>query len=35
VVELTRNRLAAADRHAGRRGVWLRALDRLGLGFDS
>ncbi|MBI5103942.1 MAG: FAD-dependent oxidoreductase [Solirubrobacterales bacterium] len=35
VVQLTRNRLAAADRHAGRRGVWLRTLDRLGLGFDS
>jgi glycine/D-amino acid oxidase-like deaminating enzyme len=35
VVQLTRNRLAAADRHEGRRGVWLRTLDRLGLGFDS
>jgi glycine/D-amino acid oxidase-like deaminating enzyme len=35
VIELTRNRLAAADRDAGRRGVWLRTLDRLGLGFDS
>jgi glycine/D-amino acid oxidase-like deaminating enzyme len=35
VVQLTRNRLAAADRNAGRRGVWLRTLDRLGLGFDS
>ena len=34
-IELTRNRLAAADRRAGRRGVWLRALDRAGLGFDS
>jgi glycine/D-amino acid oxidase-like deaminating enzyme len=34
-IELTRNRLAAADRHAGKRGVWLRTLDRLGLGFDS
>jgi glycine/D-amino acid oxidase-like deaminating enzyme len=34
-IQLTRNRLAAADRHAGRRGVWLRLLDRLGLGFDS
>jgi hypothetical protein len=29
------NRLAAADRNGGRRGVWLRTLDRLGLGFDS
>ena len=35
VIQLTRNRLAAADRRAGRRGVWLRTLDRLGLGFDS
>ena len=35
VIQLTRNRLAAADRHQGRRGVWLRTLDRLGLGFDS
>ncbi len=35
VIQLTRNRLAAADRRAGRRGLWLRALDRFGLGFDS
>jgi glycine/D-amino acid oxidase-like deaminating enzyme len=35
VVQLTRNRLAAADRYEGRRGLWLRTLDRLGLGFDS
>jgi len=35
VIQLTRNRLAAADRHGGRRGIWLRTLDRLGLGFDS
>jgi glycine/D-amino acid oxidase-like deaminating enzyme len=35
VIQLTRNRLAAADRHDGRRGVWLKTLDRLGLGFDS
>jgi len=34
VIQLTRNRLAAADR-SGRRGLWLRTLDRLGLGFDS
>ena len=34
-IQLTRNRLAAADRRAGRRGLWLRALDRAGLGFDS
>jgi glycine/D-amino acid oxidase-like deaminating enzyme len=35
VIQLTRNRLAAADRNEGRRGVWLKTLDRLGLGFDS
>ena len=35
VIQLTRNRLAAADRHDGRRGLWLRTLDRFGLGFDS
>ena len=35
VIQLTRNRLAAADRAEGRRGLWLRTLDRLGLGFDS
>ncbi len=35
VIQLTRNRLAAADRREGRRGLWLRLLDRLGLGFDS
>lgn len=35
VIQLTRNRLAAADRRQGRRGLWLRALERLGLGFDS
>ena len=35
VIGLTRNRLAAADRDDGRRGLWLRTLDRLGLGFDS
>jgi glycine/D-amino acid oxidase-like deaminating enzyme len=35
VIQLTRNRLAAADRRDGRRGLWLGILDRLGLGFDS
>ena len=35
VIQLTRNRLAAADRNDGRRGLWLRTLDKLGLGFDS
>jgi glycine/D-amino acid oxidase-like deaminating enzyme len=35
VIQLTRNRLDAADRNGGRRGLWLRTLDRLGFGFDS
>lgn len=35
VIELTMNRLGAADRAGGRRGAWLRTLDRLGLGFQS
>ncbi len=35
VIQATRNRLAAADANGGRRGLWLRTLDRLGLGFDS
>jgi glycine/D-amino acid oxidase-like deaminating enzyme len=34
-VQLTRWSLARADEHEGRRNLWLRALDRLGLGFDS
>jgi glycine/D-amino acid oxidase-like deaminating enzyme len=34
-IELTRRSLAAADRRQGRRNLWLRILDRLGLGFDS
>ena len=34
-IELTRRALARADARAGRRGPWLRTLDRLGLGFDS
>jgi glycine/D-amino acid oxidase-like deaminating enzyme len=34
-ITLTRRALARADRRDGRRGPWLRALDRLGLGFDS
>lgn len=34
-VQLTRHELARADRNGGRRGAWLRVLDRLGLGFDS
>jgi glycine/D-amino acid oxidase-like deaminating enzyme len=34
-IRVTVNRLAAADRNGGRRGLWLQTLDRLGLGFDS
>ncbi|HEX6515912.1 MAG TPA: FAD-dependent oxidoreductase [Nocardioidaceae bacterium] len=34
-IQLTRRSLARADRRGGHRNVWLRALDRLGLGFDS
>lgn len=34
-IQLTRRALARADRELGRRGPWLRTLDRLGLGFDS
>jgi hypothetical protein len=34
-VELTRRALARADQNEGRRGPWLRALDRVGAGFDS
>jgi glycine/D-amino acid oxidase-like deaminating enzyme len=35
VIALTQRELARADRNEGRRGPWLRTLDRLGLGFDS
>jgi glycine/D-amino acid oxidase-like deaminating enzyme len=34
-IQLTRRALARADARQGRRGPWLRALDRVGLGFDS
>ncbi|CAL9428124.1 Gamma-glutamylputrescine oxidoreductase [Streptomyces sp. enrichment culture] len=34
-IALTKWSLARADAHAGRRNLWLRTLDRLGLGFDS
>ena len=34
-IELTRWSLDRADHREGRRNLWLRALDRLGLGFDS
>lgn len=34
-IALTRWSLARADTHGGRRNLWLRTMDRLGLGFDS
>jgi glycine/D-amino acid oxidase-like deaminating enzyme len=34
-VELVRRELDRADRHEGRRGILLRALDAIGIGFDS
>ncbi|MGH2388339.1 MAG: NAD(P)/FAD-dependent oxidoreductase, partial [Chloroflexota bacterium] len=34
-IQLTRWSLDRADRHEGRRNLWLRTLDRLGLGYDS
>ena len=34
-ITMTRRSLARADAHDGRRDLWLRTLDRLGLGFDS
>jgi len=35
VIQLTRWSIARADRHEGRRNLWLRTLDKVGLGFDS
>ncbi|MGH9068753.1 MAG: NAD(P)/FAD-dependent oxidoreductase, partial [Acidimicrobiales bacterium] len=35
VIALTRRSLARADADGGRRDLWLRSLDRLGLGYDS
>jgi glycine/D-amino acid oxidase-like deaminating enzyme len=35
VIQLTRWSIARADEHDGRRNLWLRTLDRVGLGFDS
>jgi hypothetical protein len=32
---MTRRSIARADTHGGRRDLWLRTLDRVGLGFDS
>jgi len=34
-INLTRWSLARADARAGQRNLWLRALDKVGLGFDS
>jgi glycine/D-amino acid oxidase-like deaminating enzyme len=34
-IALTRRSMEKADRNGGKKDVWLRALDRLGLGFDS
>jgi glycine/D-amino acid oxidase-like deaminating enzyme len=34
-IQLTRWSLARADENQGRRNLWLRALDQIGLGFDS
>ncbi len=34
-IELTRRSIGRADRNDGHRDLWLRTLDRLGLGFDS
>ena len=34
-VDITRRSLQAADADLGRRNLWLRTLDRMGLGFDS
>jgi len=35
VIQATRASIARADKNDGRRDLWLRLLDRLGLGFDS
>jgi len=34
-IQLTRSALARADERGGKRGPWLRVLDRIGAGFDS
>ena len=34
-ISATRKAIASADLNNGKRGLWLRLLDRLGLGFDS
>jgi glycine/D-amino acid oxidase-like deaminating enzyme len=35
IVQFTRRSILAADAHEGRRNLWLRTLDRFGLGFNS
>jgi hypothetical protein len=35
MIELTRRSTEHAELHGGRHNVWLRTLDRFGLGFDS
>jgi glycine/D-amino acid oxidase-like deaminating enzyme len=35
VIQLTRWSIARADRNEGKRNLWLRTLDKVGLGFDS
>ena len=34
-IGITRRAIDKADRNEGRRNIWLRTLDRIGLGFDS
>jgi hypothetical protein len=34
-IRVTRRAIDKADRNEGRRNLWLRTLDRVGLGFDS
>ena len=34
-IEATRRSLARADANGGKANIWLKAMDRLGLGFDS
>lgn len=34
-ITITRRQFARADRSQGRRGIWLRTMDKVGLGFDS
>ena len=35
IIQITRWSINRADEHSGKRNLWLRFLDRLGLGFDS